>query len=78
MIEISLKDGRTFMSSIEIAEAVRNWNDAQGFGIPFKVSDSLWVSGDQVIRIEQKQKEIVNYLSGCGFKEYNDADWIRC
>ena len=51
MIEISLKDGRTF---IEIAEAVRNWNDAQGFGIPFKVSDSLWVSGDQVIRIEQK------------------------
>lgn len=55
MIEISLKDGRTFMSSIEIAEAVRNWNDAQGFGIPFKVSDSLWVSGDQVIRIEQKE-----------------------
>lgn len=53
MIEISLKDGRTFMSSIEIAEAVRNWNDAQGFGIPFKVSDFLWVSGDQVIRIEQ-------------------------
>ena len=55
MIEISLKDGRTFMSSIEIAEAVRNWNDAQGVGIPFKVSDFLWVSGDQVIRIEQKE-----------------------
>lgn len=55
MIEIALKDGRTFMSSIEIVEAVRNWNDAQGFGIPFKVSDSLWVSGDQVIRIEQKE-----------------------
>lgn len=54
MIEIALKDGRTFMSSIEIVEAVRNWNDAQSFGIPFKVSDSLWVSGDQVIRIEQK------------------------
>lgn len=59
MVEIALKDGRTFMSSIDIAEAVRNWNDAQGFGIPFKVSDSLWVSGDQVIRIEQKNNNII-------------------
>jgi hypothetical protein len=59
MVEIALKDGRTFMSSIDIAEAVRNWNDAQGFGIPFKVSDSLWVSGDQVIRIEQKDNNII-------------------
>lgn len=59
MVEIALKDGRTFMSSIEIVEAVRNWNDAHGFGIPFKVSDSLWVSGDQVIRIEQKDNNII-------------------
>lgn len=59
MVEIALKDGRTFMSSIDIAEAVRNWNDAQGFGIPFKVSDSLWVSGVQVIRIEQKDNNII-------------------
>ena len=53
MTEISLKDGRTFMSSIEIAEAVRNWNDAQGFGIPFKVSDFLWVSGLSLIHISE-------------------------
>lgn len=29
---------------------------------------------DQILKIEQKQKEIVSYLSGCGFTQYNDAD----
>lgn len=33
---------------------------------------------NQILKIEQKQKEIVNYLSRYGFTEYNDADWIRC
>jgi hypothetical protein len=54
MVEITLRDGRTFTSSVKIADAIRNWNDAQGFGIPFKVSDSLWVSGEQIIQIELK------------------------
>lgn len=47
MVEIALKDGRTFMSSIEIVEAVRNWNDAQGFGI---LSRYLIPCGFQEIR----------------------------
>jgi len=29
---------------------------------------------NQILKIEQKQKEIVNYLSHYGFTEYNDAD----
>lgn len=29
---------------------------------------------NQILKIEQKQKEIVNYLSRYGFTEYNDAD----
>lgn len=29
---------------------------------------------NQILKIEQKQKEIVSYLSGCGFTQYNDAD----
>lgn len=29
---------------------------------------------NQILKIEQKQKEIVNYLSLYGFTEYNDAD----
>jgi hypothetical protein len=54
MIEIELRNGRTFTSSVEITDAIRNWHDSQGFGIPFRVSESLWVSGDQIIRIELK------------------------
>lgn len=29
---------------------------------------------DQILKIEQKQKEIVSYLSGYGFTQYNDVD----
>ena len=29
---------------------------------------------NQILKIEKKQKEIVNYLSHYGFTEYNDAD----
>lgn len=57
MIEIALKDGRTFTSNTELIEAVTEWNNSQGFGVPFRVSESLWVSGDQIVRIEEKSED---------------------
>lgn len=51
MIEIALKDGRTFTSNIDLIEAVKEWNNSQGFGVPFRVSESLWVSVEQIVRI---------------------------
>lgn len=57
MIEIALKDGRTFTSNTELIQAVTEWNNSQGFGVPFRVSESLWVSGDQIVRIEEKSED---------------------
>lgn len=57
MIEIALKDGRTFTSNTELIEAVTEWNNSQGFGVPFRVSESLWVLGDQIVRIEEKSED---------------------
>ncbi len=34
----------------------------------------LQKASDQILKIEQKQKEVVSYLSGYGFTQYNDAD----
>lgn len=60
MIEIALKDGRTFTSNIDLIEAVTEWNNSQGFGVPFRVSESLWVSGEQIVRIEVKSEDYNN------------------
>lgn len=57
MIEIALKDGRTFTSNIDLVEAVTEWNNSQGFGVPFRVSESLWVAGEQIVRIEEINKD---------------------
>lgn len=57
MIEIALKDGRTFTSNIDLVEAVTEWNNSQGFGVPFCVSESLWVAGEQIVRIEEINKD---------------------
>ena len=57
MIEIALKDGRTFTSNTDLIEAVTEWNNSQGFGVPFCVSESLWVSGEQIVRIEEKRED---------------------
>lgn len=60
MIEIALKDGRTFTSNIDLVEAVTEWNNFQGFGVPFRVSESLWVAGEQIVRIEEKSEDYNN------------------
>lgn len=60
MIEIALKDGRTFTSNIDLIEAVTEWNNSQGFGVPFRVSESLWVSCEQIVRIEEKSEDYNN------------------
>lgn len=57
MIEIALKDGRTFTSNTDLIEAVTEWNNSQGFGVPFRVSESLWVAGEQIVRIEEINKD---------------------
>lgn len=57
MIEIALKDGRTFTSNTDLVEAVTEWNNSQGFGVPFRVSESLWVAGEQIVRIEEINKD---------------------
>ena len=57
MIEIALKDGRTFTSNTDLIEAVTEWNNSQGFRVPFRVSESLWVSGEQIVRIEEKRED---------------------